>query len=82
MNHRVTPISTLNGAPRRRRPGRKLDLFATVPDGRTAAAMEDVAEAERLIEDLLALVDAGLVAPVAVEGEIRYAPADPDDLTA
>jgi hypothetical protein len=82
MNHRITPISTPNGAPRRRRAGRRLDLFTTVPDGRTAAAMDDVAEAERLIDDLLALVDAGVVAPVALDGEIRYAPADPDDLTA
>ncbi|MEA2269199.1 MAG: hypothetical protein QOC64_1809, partial [Solirubrobacteraceae bacterium] len=40
------------------------------------------AEAERLIEDLLALVDAGLVAPVEDHGEIRYAPAAPGDITA
>jgi hypothetical protein len=82
MKHHVTPISPSNGLPRRRRSARPLDLFATVPDGRTAAAMDDAAEAECLIEDLLALVDSGLVEPVEHGGEIRYAPAEPADLTA
>jgi hypothetical protein len=44
--------------------------------------MDDAEEAERLIEDLLALVEAGLVEPIRHDGQIRYAPADPDDLTA
>jgi hypothetical protein len=82
MKHSVTPISSSNGSPRRRRTARSLDLFATVPDGRTAAAMDDAEEAERLIDDLLALVEAGLVEPIRHDGQIRYAPADPDDLTA
>ena len=82
MKHSITPISSSNGASRRRRAARTLDLFATVPDGRTAAAMDDAAEAERLIEDLLALVDAGLVEAVEHHGEIRYAPGEPGDLTA
>jgi hypothetical protein len=82
MKHTITPISSSDAVPRRRRASRSLDLFATVPDGRTAAAMDDAEEAERLIEDLLALVDAGLVEPVEHDGEIRYAPAEPADLTA
>lgn len=82
MKPPVTPISSPNGTPRRRRSSRRLDLFATVPDDRSAAAMDDAEEAERLIEDLLALVDAGLVEAVEHAGEIRYAPAAPSDLTA
>jgi len=69
--------------PRRRpRPPRPLDVLGTVPDDRTAAAMDDADEAQRLIDDLIALVDAGLVVPVRVEGQTRYAPADPDDVAA
>jgi hypothetical protein len=68
--------------PRRRRPTRALDLFATVPDERSSAAMDDAAEAERLIEDLLALVDAGLIAPVRDDDAIRYAVVEPEDMTA
>jgi hypothetical protein len=82
MNHTVKSAASPNALPRRRRPARGLALFATVPDGRTAAAMDDAAEAERLIEDLLALVDAGIVEPVECDGEMRYAPAEPADLTA
>ncbi len=42
--------------------------------------MDDAAAAEQLIADLLALVDAGLVAPVEdAWGDIRYAPAMDDD---
>jgi hypothetical protein len=69
-------VISLNGNGRRRRP---LALHAAVPDHRTAAAMDDAAAAEQLIEDLLALVDAGLVVPVEDEGDIRYAPVGPDE---
>jgi hypothetical protein len=75
-------LSHVNGSPRRRRPPRPLPLYATVPDARTAAAMDDEAAAEQLIADLMALVDAGLVAPVEDDGEIRYAPVDPEDADA
>ncbi|MEA2322396.1 MAG: hypothetical protein QOD81_2246 [Solirubrobacteraceae bacterium] len=81
MKH-VTRRSPSPAAPRRRRPTRPLDLFATIPDERSSAAMDDAAEAERLIEDLLALVDVGLIAPVRDDDAIRYAIVEPDDLTA
>ena len=79
-----TRFTSMNGTPRRHRPGRPLVLHATPPDDRTAAAMDDAAEAERLMEDLLALVDAGLIAPIDFGGQVRYAPLDdePDDLPA
>jgi hypothetical protein len=76
MNRHQTP---LNGSARRRRPPRPLELYATLPDERTAAAMADAAAAEQLVADLIALVDAGLVVPIEDEGEIRYAPADDDE---
>jgi hypothetical protein len=65
---------------RRRRPARDidlLDLFEPLPDTTSAAAMDDAGEAERLIDDLAALVEAGLVVPVLGGEEIRYAPAGP-----
>ena len=76
MNRNLTP---LNGSPRRRRPPRPLDLYTTLPDDRTAAAMADAEAAEQLVADLIALVDAGLVVPVDADGEIRYAPTDDDE---
>ena len=76
MNRHLTP---LNGTPRRRRAARPLELYATLPDERTAAAMDDAAAAQQLIDDLVALVDAGLIAPVEDHGEIRYAPVDDDE---
>ena len=77
MNRHLTPV---NGAPRRRRAARPLPLYTTLPDVRTAAAMEDEAAAERLIADPLALVDAGLVAPLEdAWGDVRYAPAGDDE---
>ena len=76
MNSHPVP---LNGNGRRRR---ALGLHATVPDHRTAAAMDDAAAAEQLMADLLALVDAGLVAPVDDDGEIRYAPVEPSEADA
>jgi hypothetical protein len=41
--------------------------------------MDDAAAAEQLIDDLLALVDAGLVVPVDDGGEVRYAAVEPDE---
>jgi hypothetical protein len=76
MNRHLTP---LNGTPRRRRAARPLELYATLPEERTAAAMDDAAAAQQLIDDLVALVDAGLIAPVEDHGEIRYAPVDDDE---
>jgi hypothetical protein len=78
MNRHLTP---LNGTPRRRRSARPLELYASLPDDRTAAAMDDAAAAEQLVDDLVALVDAGLIVPVedADDGVVRYAPVDPDE---
>jgi hypothetical protein len=76
MNRHLTP---LNGTPRRRRAARPLELYATVPEERTAAAMDDDAAAQQLVDDLIALVDAGLIAPVEDRGVIRYAPVDRDE---
>jgi hypothetical protein len=66
--------------PRRRRPPRPLSLLPTVTDDLTAEAMDDARAAQKLIDDLLALAEAGLIAPVESEGDIRYAPTDPDRL--
>ena len=82
MNRHLTPIPHLNGSARRRRYARPLHLYGAVPDDRTAAAMDDAAEARALIDDLVALIDAGLVVPIEDGGEIRYGPAEPDDLSA
>ena len=49
------------------------------PEVRTAAAMDDEAAAEQLMADLRALVDAGLVTPIEGDGEVRYAPTEPED---
>jgi hypothetical protein len=77
MNRHLTP---LNGTPRRRRAARPLELYATLPEERTAAAMDDDAAAQQLVDDLIAMVDAGLIAPVEDHhGVIRYAPVDPDE---
>ena len=78
MNRHVTP---LNGTPRRRRAARPLELYATLPEERTAAAMDDAAAAQQLIDDLVALVDAGLIEPIDDDddGAVRYAPVDPDE---
>jgi hypothetical protein len=67
-----------NTATRDWRFARKLELLAVVPERLSAEAMDDEQAAERLIDDLIALVDAGLIEPLKAEGEVRYAPADPD----
>jgi hypothetical protein len=74
MNRHLTP---LNGSSRRRLPSHGIELYGTLPDHRTAAAMADADAAEQLVADLLALVDAGLVVPTEDDhGEIRYAPVE------
>ena len=79
MNRHLAP---LNGNGHRRRLGRPLALYTTPPDDRTAAAMADELAARELVDDLLALVDAGLIVAIDDGDEIRYAPADDDDLRA
>ena len=62
---------------RRQYAARPLDLFAPPAEGRTAAATDDDERAEQLIADLLALVDAGLITPIAnPTGATRYSVAD------
>ena len=74
MNRHADPLASPQRQRRRRRarPAGELDLFGAVPEQRSAAAMDDAAEARRLMDDLLALVDAGLVEPVADGGQLRY----------
>jgi hypothetical protein len=63
---RPTPTTQLPQALRRRRraAARPLDLIALVPEDVTAAAMDDEEQARQLLDDLVALIDAGLVAPI------------------
>ena len=77
MTHRSTTRPTPQPRPRRRRP-RPLNIFSAVPDFRTAEAMDDRDAAEQLMTDLLALIDAGLITPLAEGSEVRYAPAEDD----
>jgi hypothetical protein len=58
---------------------RRIDLFATVPERHSAAAMDDERVAERLIDDLVTLVEAGLIEPIESDGTIRFAAVDPDE---
>jgi hypothetical protein len=83
MTHHTTAIPTdfVTRRPRRRAP-RTLSLLGPVPDVRTAEAMDDEHAAQELMNDLLALIEAGLIAPVEQEGTVRYAIADPDDVAA
>jgi hypothetical protein len=78
MTRCTAPRPPLHAAPLRRRPARSLDLLAVVPEDRTAAAMDDAAEAQNLIDDLLALVEAGLIVPIDDHGQTRYALTDPN----
>jgi hypothetical protein len=77
------PDRTITSSPiaptRRRRTPRPLNVLGLVPEDRTAAAMDDQQEADELMADLLALVEAGLIAPVHEHGAVRYAPTNPDD---
>ena len=73
-------LPTTDPRRRPRRASRPLTLLAPVPEHRTAEAMDDERAAEELMNDLLALVEAGLVAPIPQEnGTVRYAPADSDN---
>jgi hypothetical protein len=67
------------GGPRPRRPSPALGLFDIVPEHKPAPAPDD--GAERLMNDLVELIDAGLVVPVDIDGETHYAaaPLDPED---
>jgi len=59
-----------------------MDPFGVLSERQTAAAMDDAEEAQQLMDDLVALMEAGLVTAVDVGGEVRYAAFDPDDLAA
>lgn len=55
-----------------RRPRRQTDQFDQV-----VIPFQRLTESERLVRDLRALLDAGLVVPVRDGAETRYAPAGP-----
>ncbi len=78
MPHRIAHPDGPGPRPKRRRAPRPLPLLGTVPDERTAEAMDDEHTAEQLIADLLALEEAGLIERVELEGALRYAPTDAD----
>lgn len=78
MTHRTSTPADPTPKRRRRRTPRPLTLLAALPEQRTAEARDDEHAAEELMNDLLALVQAGVIAPVSREGAVRYAPADPD----
>ena len=81
--HRIAPRPpTVDRFERRPRRPRRVDLFGVLSERETAAAMDDAEEAGRLMDDLVALMEAGLVRAVDDEGVVRYAVADPDDLAA
>jgi hypothetical protein len=67
------------GGPRRRRPSPALGLFDIVPEHKPAPPPDD--GAEQLMNDLVELIDAGLVVTVDIDGQTHYAaaPVDPDD---
>jgi hypothetical protein len=79
MAHRIAHPDGSGPRPKRRRAPRPLPLLGTVPDERTAEAMDDEHAAEQLVADLLALEEAGLIEVVELEGELRYGPTDPGD---
>jgi hypothetical protein len=81
MSNRHAHHTPRHVAPAHRRAARPLDLFTPPAEARTAAAMDDVEQAEQLIADLLALVDANLIEPITdPAGSTRYAPRG-DDLS-
>ena len=63
---------------RRRPPSPQLGIFDVLSERRTAAAMDDEAAAEQLMDDLVALIEAGLVVSIEVDGETRFAAAPVD----
>lgn len=78
MPRRIVNPGLPGPRPKRRQAPRPLPLLGAVPDERTAEAMDDEHAAEQLVADLLALMEAGLIEPVELEGDFRYAPIDPD----
>lgn len=64
-------------SPARKRPPRPVWLFHEAPQHRPDAG--DAAAVQELIDDILALVDLGLVWPVSDGGELRFAIADERD---
>jgi hypothetical protein len=82
MTYHTTTATDFTTRRRRRRAPRPLTLLDPVPDERTAEAMDDEHAAQELMDDLLALIEAGLIAPIEDEGTVRYAVADPDDVAA
>jgi hypothetical protein len=71
MTRRQTSPIPGPGGQRRRRTPRPLDLVGAEPPS------EERDAAAELVADLLALVDAGLLEPLAQEREIRYWPRAP-----
>src|SRR5689334_5997188 len=57
-------LCLLRARQRQRRRSRPLSSLAAVPEERTSAAMNGEQAAQELMDDLLALVEAGLVEPV------------------
>lgn len=78
MNPRPHHLAHSDGRYRRRRPGHPLGVLDLLSERQTAAAMDDAAAAEQLMDDLVALIDSGLIEPIEVDGHTRYAPAGPD----
>ena len=75
--HRIPAPETASLArPRRRRTARRLDAYGVLPAEQTAAAMDDASEAQALFDDLLALLDAGLVTAVDDGETVRYTATD------
>jgi hypothetical protein len=79
MTHHITTAVQPTTSRRRRRVPRPLTSLACLPDDRTAEAMDDEHAAQALIDDLLALVEAGLIAPVEYRDSVHYAVVDPDN---
>ena len=72
-----TATSNVQSAARpRRRRRRRSEPFGLVPGGQTATQTDEAAEARALFADLLALLDAGLVAPQHGGRTVRYAAVD------
>ena len=63
---------------RRRPPSPQLGFFDVLSERQTAAAMDDAAAADQLMDDLVALIELGLVVSIEVDGETRFAAAPVD----
>ena len=78
MNRTAHHLAHSDGRFRRRRPGQPLGVLDLLSERETAAAMDDAAKAEQLMDDLVALIDSGLIEPIEADGHTRYAPVRPD----